>query len=65
VIAPDSASVGGGIAGTMGLTAAEAEARGIRPGYTPGALYAPGSSSAPSSGLHLTGAHEETPSDSK
>lgn len=37
-VAP-GASEGGGVAGTIELTASEAEAMGIKPGYTPGALY--------------------------
>ncbi len=64
VVAPDSKCVGGGIAGTMALTAAEAEAMGIRPGYTPGALYTPGTT-PPNPVLHLTGAQEETPAGQK
>jgi hypothetical protein len=55
VVAPDAGSIGGSIAGTMCLTAADAEAMGIRPGYTPGALFAP---AAGPNTLHLTGAHE-------
>jgi hypothetical protein len=38
VEAPDAGG-SGSIAGTMEFTAEEAEAMGIRPGYTPGALY--------------------------
>jgi hypothetical protein len=52
VVAP---TADGSVTGTMALTAAEAEAMGIRPGYTPGALYAP--DSAPRT-LQLTGAKE-------
>jgi hypothetical protein len=43
VVTPDATNIGGATAGTMSLTTPEAEGRGIRPGYTPGALYAPGS----------------------
>lgn len=44
-VAP-GASQSGGIAGTIELTAAEAEAMGIKPGYTPGALYVASSNNA-------------------
>jgi hypothetical protein len=39
VVAPEDG--GGSIAGTVTLTMTEAEAMGIRPGYTPGALFMP------------------------
>jgi hypothetical protein len=41
--APDG-SPAGSVTGTIILTAAEAKAMGIRPGYTPGALYVPATS---------------------
>lgn len=46
-VAPGASLHGGGVPGTIELTASEAEAMGVKPGYTPGALYVPASHSVP------------------
>lgn len=46
-VAPGASLHGGGTPGTIELTAREAEAMGVKPGYTPGALYVPASHSVP------------------
>ena len=59
VEAPEG-SGSGSIAGTMEFTAEEAEAMGVRPGYTPGALYMTSkTSSVPSFVKHADHSEEE------